>query len=180
VFRSLSEEWSGGLRRQHDLIPRPSASEGEAQTLKEALDENALFVEVLQHLMGINSPPSQIVPASDGPDPEYVHPVEFSPYFLSHSSSRLDELASRLRCSLPVYSKVRRSVRTKIQTKPHEAALERIRKAKTQAKVHQLAEDKLKEYDELRAQLLQCKFDPDSIAGAQAAKVAPVLFELVH
>ena len=163
--------------------PRPSASEAEAG--EEEVDGNVLWMEVLQHLMGINSSQlgssqSQVVSAPDGSDPGYVHPVEFSPYFLSHSSSRLDELASRLRCSLPVYSKVRRSVRTKIQAKPHEAALERIRKAKTQAKVHQLAEDKLKEYDELRAQLLQCKFDPDSIAVAQAAKVAPVLFELVH
>ena len=171
MFRSLSEKWSGELRKEHDLIPKPSASVIVAS--EEKGDANILFLEILQDLMGMN-------PSQTQTDPEYVHPVESSPDFLSHSSSRLDELASRLMCSLPVYSKVRKSVKAKIETKPHEAALERIRTAKSQARVRQLAEQRLKEYDDLKAQLVQSGFDQDSIAKAQAAKVAPVLFELVH
>ena len=172
MFRSLSEKWSGELRKEHDLIPKPSDSLTVASEEEE--DPNITFLDVVQHLMGMSPT------ATSASDPEYVHPVEFSPDFLSHSSSRLDELASCLMCSLPVYSKVRKSVRAKIDAKPHEAALERIRTAKSQARVHQMAQQRLKEYADLKAQLVQCKFDPDSIAVAQAAKVAPVLFELVH
>ena len=76
-------------------------------------------------------------------------------------------------CSLPVYSKVRKSVRAKIDAKPHEAALERIRTAKSLARVHQLAQQRLKEYDDLKAQLVQCEFDPDRAIFSPSQKFRP-------
>lgn len=134
---------------------------------------NILWLEACQSLLGIDQA------ASDAA--EYVEPVEFSPYFLSHSSSRLDVLASRLTCSFPDFSKARRRTRQAIDPKVgHGKAIASIRLAKTQAAVNQLRSTRIAQYNELKALLIQNRFDPESIAKAGAAKVVPVLFKLAH